>query len=1171
MATSTLIQFTRGDGYLSDAFPQLPAATDVPMYDGVTIIKDISSGTPWVNSLTNQLFVGNACINPFLEASDPISVTADYYVGGTTPDDAYIATKLQLNSNSNHFSISNGVLNLNLDSSDFITNSSGVHINWPTPTTYTLPSANTTTLGGIKPSWSGVVTDLEDVFDHKATTIAALATSENKYYPVISDPSSLLNITNDYPYSLFETAAARDGRLYTVTRPATRKFSGAIKVSPPLSGNNSTDMFPGTGITFTFLDGSSTGNVGIHTKNAYLARLTNRADLLSNNVVDLDTLLGQSAYPSASNQTLAQRDSLFETFVPIPWPSTAHPGISKISGGNSFSIGNLITPTGSYIYPIGITTTNQLVAQLPNVLVASDTVPSSGDLVLYDPNEGWDPRKPARLTLKVNNTQVASYGVEDSTDTTVNIDVTGKADKVSNATNGNFAALDSNGNLTDSGAKDSDYVHITGAETITGVKKFTQPVTMQNGSGPGSLIFGADVNAGTLTHNTRKLGRINSPTEDVRNGLTATLLGWDTQGNLADDMHTANRNYDTVSFGGMKKISTNTSPMNIVFCVTKKRNSRVPADKVYPIEMDANEVRFNVLPNYVGNRLLNTTDILDSTSSTATDKAATSNAVKSAYDLAAAAIPKSLGTAAGDIIYYTANGTPARLAKGTTGQVLTINSGATAPEWTDVPTELPALTNNANKILAVNSSATGVEWITNSGGGGTVSHDYTHSSVSVVSTSTTTVTFAANQKCTKYISVSDDIDIAFAVNNFASNYLWVINTSNNDIDVTFSLASNSTLGTILNYHMPEDPLTISAGKEAEIGIIVNADGAFITYRSDLVKTSFLQATVNVSSSNSSYGTATLTGGPTYTFESGSTQSVTMTASPASECFFIKWQSSSNGTTWTDISGGTNPTLTTTLNASGTYYYKAVFSTGTSISAVEARILTPNGSSEAKVFLGNNYEDSITVSPGTTIYLSTDGYPIDFSYTSYPDLSNYSDFVVGYEYSTNNGSTWNFVSINDSSFSAGSIATIVRPIVASEVYLMELTATSMGDSSMGTIGSDSVSIDVSVEGNSVSSPTLDYYNANLYIPVFDGESIYFTASFSPCSQPGNFYVGDSQGNSVSLDSYGSTSEQIYFGDVYDYGTGTQWTTDSCSGSLTVGYDENPDPNDPNDPNNPGGGY
>ena len=37
--------------------------------------------------------------------------------------------------------------------------------------------------------------------------------------------------------------------------------------------------------------------------------------------------------------------------------------------------------------------------------------------------------------------------------------------------------------------------------------------------------------------------------------------------------------------------------------------------------------------------------------------------------------------AAGDLIYGASNDTPARLAIGTAGQVLTVNSGATAPEW----------------------------------------------------------------------------------------------------------------------------------------------------------------------------------------------------------------------------------------------------------------------------------------------------------------------------------------------------------------------------------------------------------------------------------------------------------------------------------------------------------
>jgi hypothetical protein len=41
------------------------------------------------------------------------------------------------------------------------------------------------------------------------------------------------------------------------------------------------------------------------------------------------------------------------------------------------------------------------------------------------------------------------------------------------------------------------------------------------------------------------------------------------------------------------------------------------------------------------------------------------------------------GTTAGDVDYYTTSTAKARLAIGTAGQVLTVNSGATAPEWKD--------------------------------------------------------------------------------------------------------------------------------------------------------------------------------------------------------------------------------------------------------------------------------------------------------------------------------------------------------------------------------------------------------------------------------------------------------------------------------------------------------
>ena len=75
----------------------------------------------------------------------------------------------------------------------------------------------------------------------------------------------------------------------------------------------------------------------------------------------------------------------------------------------------------------------------------------------------------------------------------------------------------------------------------------------------------------------------------------------------------------------------------------------------------------------------------DSTSTTSSVLASTPTATKSAYDLADAAIAKSTLTTAGDVLYRNAT-VPVRLGIGTAGQVLTVNSGATAPEWATAAT-----------------------------------------------------------------------------------------------------------------------------------------------------------------------------------------------------------------------------------------------------------------------------------------------------------------------------------------------------------------------------------------------------------------------------------------------------------------------------------------------------
>jgi hypothetical protein len=94
------------------------------------------------------------------------------------------------------------------------------------------------------------------------------------------------------------------------------------------------------------------------------------------------------------------------------------------------------------------------------------------------------------------------------------------------------------------------------------------------------------------------------------------------------------------------------------------------------------------------------------------------------------------GTTAGDIDYYTSGTAKARVAIGTAGQILKVNSGATAPEWgadpvADVITTAGDLLygtaadtvarlgiGTAAQVLAVNSGATAPEWVTPAAGGG---------------------------------------------------------------------------------------------------------------------------------------------------------------------------------------------------------------------------------------------------------------------------------------------------------------------------------------------------------------------------------------------------------------------------------------------------------------------
>ena len=75
---------------------------------------------------------------------------------------------------------------------------------------------------------------------------------------------------------------------------------------------------------------------------------------------------------------------------------------------------------------------------------------------------------------------------------------------------------------------------------------------------------------------------------------------------------------------------------------------------------------------------------------------------------AANALPETIINAAGDLIYGTANDTATRLAIGTAGQVLQVNSGATAPEWVTAASGGMTLISTINASAATSISFTAI-------------------------------------------------------------------------------------------------------------------------------------------------------------------------------------------------------------------------------------------------------------------------------------------------------------------------------------------------------------------------------------------------------------------------------------------------------------------------------
>lgn len=163
--------------------------------------------------------------------------------------------------------------------------------------------------------------------------------------------------------------------------------------------------------------------------------------------------------------------------------------------------------------------------------------------------------------LSIKNTGVLSVSTGDNNGTI----------KVN--TNGTSANIAVKGLGSAAYTNSSNYVTITGNQTVTGAKTFTNVLKIQNGSASGAFVFGADVNALTLTENTRKLGRMGVPSYD---STTKTVAGisFDSQ---------VNANY--VDFGGHPQNTSSIAPDVIRFVVADKHDNAVTGTRTLALQI----------------------------------------------------------------------------------------------------------------------------------------------------------------------------------------------------------------------------------------------------------------------------------------------------------------------------------------------------------------------------------------------------------------------------------------------------------------------------------------------------------------------------------------------------------------------------------------------------------
>lgn len=253
--------------------------------------------------------------------------------------------------------------------------------------------------------------------------------------------------------------------------------------------------------------------------------------------------------------------------------------------GNDYTFGVIkftSTQNGVFkVHSIGATPSNCTITV--NGVVTQSLM---SDMVAVQVNEGDIVKV---TTLRTDNYYVKIIGfvlegncgvsvfVNDAGYLTAHQDITGKADKVSNPTNGNFAALDSDGNLIDSGHKHSDYQ--TTLVSGTNIKTINSTSIVGSGNLDVGTVTGVKINnvTKTPTNGTVDLGTVlTSTTSSVSNGSKIPITSGGVYTALQSYLTTssANSTYEKkMSFTSVSSTLPSTCVVNTYYRIINTKTS----------------------------------------------------------------------------------------------------------------------------------------------------------------------------------------------------------------------------------------------------------------------------------------------------------------------------------------------------------------------------------------------------------------------------------------------------------------------------------------------------------------------------------------------------------------------------------------------------------------------